>query len=133
MKGILASVLILAGCMAGELDSSEPQEVPAPAPSPIIDPGPSPAPSQLEPPRSLTRMIVSEGVATVRPEIRACAPLGAGIVKVHVKVAASGTVTSATVKTAPTPDLGACAARAMERATFAATLEGGSFSYPFLF
>jgi len=50
-----------------------------------------------------------------------------------VKVAGSGAVSSVTVKESPDSALGSCVASAVQKATFAKTQNGGSFSYPFTF
>ena len=56
-----------------------------------------------------------------------------GTVKVSVKVAPNGSVSSVTVKESPDGALGSCVSSAMQKATFAKTQNGGSFSYPFKF
>jgi hypothetical protein len=50
-----------------------------------------------------------------------------------VVVAASGTVTTADVEASPDAALGKCVAGVLKAATFKATTQGGSFSYPFVF
>jgi hypothetical protein len=54
-------------------------------------------------------------------------------VKVSVKVAPDGSVTSVIVRDTPDDRLGACVAAEMRRAHFAKTTLGGSFGYPFIF
>jgi TonB family protein len=56
-----------------------------------------------------------------------------GKVKVHVKVGGDGRVSSVAVETTPDPGLGSCVQAAVQRASFAKTQSGGSFSYPFVF
>jgi TonB family protein len=84
---------------------------------------------------SLDRTNISSGVAAVKAQVQACAKTSPakGKVKVHVAVAPSGAVTSVTVETTPDDALGSCVAAAVQRARFAPTRLGGSFSYPFVF
>ncbi|HET7500346.1 MAG TPA: protein kinase [Kofleriaceae bacterium] len=86
-------------------------------------------------PDSLDRAIISDGVAKVKAPILACGDRfpTKGQVKVSVKVAPDGHVTSVTVKNTPSPELGACVAARMETARFARTLNGGAFAYPYTF
>ena len=56
-----------------------------------------------------------------------------GTVKLAVSVNADGAVTSADVVASPDPELGKCVAGFVRKATFAKTVNGGSFSYPFVF
>jgi TonB family protein len=84
---------------------------------------------------SLTKADISAGVAKIQSKASACGAKSSakGKVKVSVKVAANGTVASVSVKESPDPALGSCVAAAMQKATFAKTKNGGSFSYPFRF
>ena len=50
-----------------------------------------------------------------------------------VKVGPDGKVSSVAVKNTPDPALGDCVAAQMQKATFAKTQTGGSFSYPYTF
>ena len=83
----------------------------------------------------LTKADISAGVAKVSAKANACGAKSSakGKVMVSVKVSAAGTVTAVTVKETPDPGLGSCVASAMQKATFAKTKNGGSFSYPFRF
>jgi predicted Zn finger-like uncharacterized protein len=86
-------------------------------------------------PETLDRTMISSGVSKVRGRVDSCASRSSakGEVKVQVKVAASGSVSSVSVKNTPDPSLGSCVASAMEKASFAKTQNGGTFSYPFIF
>jgi TonB family protein len=85
-------------------------------------------------PEGLDRVSISEGIAAVKGRVAACGSQGAkGKVKVKVRVAASGAVTNVDVEATPDPALGACVARAIQKAVFPKTQLGGSFSYPFVF
>lgn len=94
----------------------------APAPNPNL-------------PASLTKSDISAGVARVLRTVEACAAKSSakGTVKVAIRVAGTGTVSSVTVRNTPDPALGACVAMAMQRAIFAKTQTGGAFVYPFVF
>ena len=84
---------------------------------------------------SLTKSDISAGVGKISAKASACGAKSSakGKVTVSVKVSGGGTVTSVTVKESPDPALGSCVAAAMQKATFAKTKNGGSFSYPFRF
>jgi predicted Zn finger-like uncharacterized protein len=88
-------------------------------------------------PDALDRAMISSGVANVKGRVTACGDKSSakGKVKVHVKVGPDGRVVGGgvSVETTPDPALGACVASAMQKATFAKTQSGGSFSYPFVF
>lgn len=83
----------------------------------------------------LNRHSISDGIAAVKPRIAACADQSPakGQVKVGVRVAADGLVTSVDVERTPDAALGACVAAAVRQAVFPRTNHGGSFSYPFVF
>ncbi len=86
-------------------------------------------------PEDLTKSDISAGVGKVRGRVDGCAAKSSakGTVKVSVKVSPGGSVSSVTVKETPDPGLGSCVAAAMQKATFAKTQTGGTFSYPFKF
>jgi TonB family protein len=86
-------------------------------------------------PDALDRSMISDGVAKVKARVMSCGDKSSakGQVKVSVKVDPSGKVTSVTVKNTPDPGLGDCVASQMQKATFAKTQTGGSFSYPYTF
>jgi predicted Zn finger-like uncharacterized protein len=86
-------------------------------------------------PETLDRTMISSGVSKVRGRVDACASRSSakGEVKVQVKVASNGSVSSVSVKNTPDPSLGSCVASAMEKASFSKTQNGGTFSYPFIF
>ncbi len=101
-------------------------------------PTPTPTPTNnggKDLPESLTKADISAGVAKVQGKVSACGAKSSakGTVKVSVKVAGSGSVSSVTVKETPDPGLGSCVGSAMQKASFAKTQTGGTFSYPFRF
>jgi predicted Zn finger-like uncharacterized protein len=86
-------------------------------------------------PESLDRAMISDGVSKVKARVMSCGEKSPakGQVKVSVKVSPDGHVTSVTVKNTPDAGLGNCVAGMMQKATFAKTQTGGSFSYPYTF
>ncbi|MBK9035794.1 MAG: serine/threonine protein kinase [Myxococcales bacterium] len=94
---------------------------------------PPPPPPGLD--ESLTREQILAGVGKIKGAAAACGAKSSakGTVKLSVKVDGSGRVADVAVKQSPDPTLGACAAAAMKRATFAKTQLGGTFAYPFVF
>ncbi|MGH9887785.1 MAG: energy transducer TonB, partial [bacterium] len=86
-------------------------------------------------PESLDRAMISDGVAKVKARVMSCGEKSPakGQVKVSVKVSPDGQVTNVTVKNTPDANLGNCVASMMQKATFAKTQTGGSFSYPYTF
>jgi TonB family protein len=84
---------------------------------------------------ALDRASIAEGINAVKPQVIKCGETHKtkGKVKVSVRVNSDGNVTEIIVKEAPEAQLGACVAKAMEKAVFAKTKNGGSFSYPFVF
>ncbi len=86
-------------------------------------------------PESLDRAMISSGIAAVKARVTSCGDRSQakGKVKVHVKVGGDGRVTNVSVDSAADPALGACVAAAVQKASFAKTANGGSFSYPFVF
>ncbi len=101
-------------------------------------------PAEVEPPpekpatglpEKLDKLMVQEGLASVKPAVIACGERVAarGTVKVQVKVSPSGKILSVGVASAPDPELGTCVAGAVKLAKFPETDEGGSFGYPFVF
>jgi hypothetical protein len=91
------------------------------------------APTAL--PDSLDREAITSVMQLVRDDIAACGKTdpAKGVLKISIKVAPSGDVASATVRTTPSESLGRCVIGVMSRAHFAQTLNGGSFSYPLVF
>lgn len=90
---------------------------------------------KVDVPDSLDRAMISEGIAEAKARVMSCdgKSVAKGIVKVSVEVSPNGDVTSVTVKQTPDESLGDCVAGEMKKATFAKTLTGGSFAYPFTF
>ncbi|MBS1119794.1 MAG: family finger-like protein [Deltaproteobacteria bacterium] len=86
-------------------------------------------------PDTLDRQSASNGVASVKPRVAACAAhsTARGMVKVRIQVGADGLVTNVSVEDMPDVALGACVAAAVQRAVFPRTQHGGVFSYPFVF
>lgn len=99
------------------------------------DPTPTPKPIG-GPPETLDKTMIRAGVERVRPAIIRCGeitPTAKGTVKVSVSVTAEGGVSNVSVVASPDDALGQCVAGAVRRASFAKTLEGATFSYPFVF
>ena len=85
-------------------------------------------------PPDLDRAMISDGVKSVKSRIMACAVSTVhGKVKVGVRVAPSGAVSSVTVLATPDPSLGSCVHDVMNSILFKPTQNGGAFSYPFVF
>jgi TonB family protein len=86
-------------------------------------------------PDSLDRAMISSGIGSVKGKATSCGDKSSakGVVKVHVKVDGSGHVSDVSVSSSPDPALGACVSAAVKKASFPATQNGGSFSYPFPF
>jgi TonB family protein len=86
-------------------------------------------------PDGLDRSMISAGIANVKARVETCGSKSPakGKVKVKVSVSGDGRVTNVSVETTPDPALGACVAAAVQKASFAKTQSGGSFSYPFVF
>ncbi len=84
---------------------------------------------------SLDKPQIRAGIDRMKPAISRCGEQhpAKGTVKVSVSVNPDGVVTSADVVTAPDAELGKCVAGFVRKATFAKTVNGGSFSYPFVF
>ncbi len=100
---------------------------------PIDDPFASPhaSPAVAE---SLSAEMVRHGIAATMPQVKACAASGAsGMVKLAVTVAPNGHVTDVKVASSTDAALASCAAAVMRRATFEATVNGGTFTYPVSF
>ncbi|MEO6775173.1 MAG: GYF domain-containing protein [Kofleriaceae bacterium] len=86
-------------------------------------------------PDSLDRGMISSAIANVKARVSGCGDRSSakGKVKVHVKVGGDGRVSGVAIESSPDASLGACVAAAVQRASFAKTQHGGSFSYPFVF
>jgi TonB family protein len=87
-------------------------------------------------PETLDRMMITTSVAAIAAAAHACgdeSPRAKGRVKIRVRVAPSGTVENAEVTEAPSPTLGRCVVKAMQRAQFPKTRSGGFFTHPFTF
>ena len=86
-------------------------------------------------PKDLDRAAISAGIASVRAEVRAC---GANVtmretVKLRVRVAPSGLVSSVSTEARTDATLAACVTKAVNGAVFPTTVNGGNFTYPFEF
>lgn len=84
---------------------------------------------------SLDKVQVKTGIEGVKPRVIACGEKFAakGTVSIAMTVGPEGTVKSATVADAPTPEIGSCVAQALRAASFAKTTKGLTFTYPFVF
>jgi len=98
--------------------------------------------SQLKPlapppalPAELSQAEISKGMARIKSKIDVCAARSQaqGTVTVAVKVTGSGVVDEVKVKQTPDSALAACVVGAVQKAAFARTQKGGTFSYPFRF
>jgi molybdenum cofactor biosynthesis protein B len=98
-------------------------------------PPPPPKPNPLGLPEELDRSMIKAGVDQVRVAIISCGEKAGvkGTVKLAVTVDPGGRIESVAVTATPEPALGDCVAAAVRRTSFAKTLNGGSFSYPFVF
>ncbi|HTL37215.1 MAG TPA: molybdopterin-binding protein [Kofleriaceae bacterium] len=86
-------------------------------------------------PEDLDRQAVRAGIEKVKPAVVQCGEKAGvnGTVKIAVSVAPEGNVTSSEVADSPDAALGSCVATAIKRATFAKSVNGGTFTYPFVF
>ena len=86
-------------------------------------------------PEELDKTMVRAGVEKVKPRVVACGEKAGtkGTVKIAVTVAPEGNVTAASVASSPDSALGECVAAAMKNAVFGKSVNGGSFTYPFVF
>ena len=86
-------------------------------------------------PDSLGKAQVKAGVEKIKPKVVACGEQSTskGTVKLAVSVDDAGAVKSVSVTEAPDQALGECVAGAMRKATFAKSVHGGEFVYPFVF
>jgi TonB family protein len=86
-------------------------------------------------PEDLDRAAVRSGIEKVKPAVVQCGEKAGvkGTVKISVSVAPEGNVTASDVAESPDSALGSCVAAAIKRATFSKTVNGGSFTYPFVF
>lgn len=100
-------------------------------------PGADGAKKKVDPnlPVELDLAMVRTAIAAVKPKAAACGGKSSarGDVKVYVKVAGDGGVTSTKVKETPDAALGDCVAAAVKKASFPKTQKGGSFTYPHRF
>ena len=86
-------------------------------------------------PAELSQADISRGMGSIKSRIDACAAKSQyqGTVTVAVKVMGSGAVDDVKVKSSPDPALAVCVAAAVQKAAFARTLKGGTFSHSFRF
>lgn len=86
-------------------------------------------------PAGLDRANISKAMSAVKPHVIECGKTdpAKGSVKVSVQVAPDGSVKSVEIKATPSEALGACVKKAVKAAHFDATVNGGSFTYPFVF
>jgi hypothetical protein len=85
-------------------------------------------------PDSLDRAMISDGITQVKHKVMMCGDKSSakGQVKIHARVEPDGTP-HVELKTSPDDALGACVVAAVASARFQRTVNGGSFSYPFVF
>jgi len=86
-------------------------------------------------PETLDKPMVRAGVQTVKARVVTCGEKSKskGTVRIAMTVSPDGSVTAASVESAPDPALGSCVADAMRAARFGKSVQGGSFTYPFAF
>ncbi len=86
-------------------------------------------------PTELDKAAVRAAIEKVKPAVVACGEKSpdTGTVKIAMKVKPDGSVSDASIAAAPNDTLGSCVAAALEKAQFAKTVNGGSFTYPFVF
>ncbi len=86
-------------------------------------------------PDELDKSMVKAGIEKVKPRVVACGEKGGikGTVKVAMTVDAEGNVKTASVTESPDQALGNCVAAALKNAKFGKTVNGGEFTYPFVF
>jgi hypothetical protein len=86
-------------------------------------------------PQTLDRSMVRAGVDGIKPRVIKCGEKAGvtGTVKISVSVSPEGAVTGADVQDTPDAALGTCVAGALRAAKFGKSVEGGSFTYPFVF
>ena len=86
-------------------------------------------------PENLDKMMVRAGVEKVKPRVVSCGEKAAakGTVKITLTVSPAGAVTSAEVAETPEAGLGNCVLGAMKSASFGKSVNGGTFTYPFVF
>lgn len=86
-------------------------------------------------PENLDKLMVRDGVAKVKPRVIKCGEKAAvkGEVRISMTVSPAGAVTSAEVASSPDAGLGACVLAAMQDARFGKSVNGGTFTYPFVF
>jgi hypothetical protein len=89
--------------------------------------GPGPARPAL--PENLDRAAISEGLATISTKRCGGASSATGLVKVQLKVSATGAVTSVTVHSSPDAALSACVVEQAKQGRFRPTQRGASFGY----
>ena len=86
-------------------------------------------------PTELDKMAVRAGIQKIKPRVVSCGEKSSdkGTVRISVSVKPDGSVSSASVESSPSAALGDCVAAALRKAEFAKTVNGGSFTYPFVF
>jgi hypothetical protein len=86
-------------------------------------------------PRTLDRGAITQAIAAIRSRAAACASLSAakGKVVVRIVVTPRGDISKLQIDATPDPVLGKCIADVLRHVVFPRTLEGGAFTYPFVF
>ena len=91
---------------------------------------------QSDLPTQLSEREIKKGMGSARSRVTLCGDKhpAKGTVKITVKVAPNGKISSVRVKSTPNSALGACVKSAVERrAKFIETQKGRTFTYPFVF
>jgi TonB family protein len=86
-------------------------------------------------PETLDKVMVRAGVNGVKPKVQKCGEKSSakGTVKVSMSVSPEGAVTEASLADSPDATLGECVVAAMKLAKFGKSVNGASFTYPFVF
>ncbi len=86
-------------------------------------------------PEELDKTMVRTGVEKIKPRVVACGEQSGtkGTVRLAVTVDGAGNVKNVSVSEAPDNALGECVAAAMRNAKFGKSVNGGEFTYPFVF
>jgi TonB family protein len=86
-------------------------------------------------PETLDKTMVRAGVNGVKPKVQKCGEKSSakGTVKVSMSVSPDGAVTDASLADSPDAALGECVVAAMKLAKFGKSVNGATFTYPFVF
>jgi hypothetical protein len=86
-------------------------------------------------PQKVSRGDIKSAMSGIRDQTLEChaAHGGVGIVKLRVTVAPNGWATNVDISESPNADLGACIATLVRSAHFGASVDGLTFTYPWVF